>query len=351
MPRKVFAQARRVELVDLKLVFRSMTLAARCVGVINKNIYDAINADLLCSNWKWAYCDDPTRPTDISDFVDIPPLENRTIAIREPETLEKLRRTYIEQQGLVKVRRRKVRNKRTMAIEEEKQRIFANKQAEERARYRRRAIAELMVEGVSAEDIANTLGVTVKSIIRDIEHIRTHWNSTLFKDIVEWKMMIMAQTREVQELALEEFKRSRTKVTRKRGVSGDKTSEESTTVEQAGDSAFLNVAVSCLNLQAKVLNLADAKEESQSSYKQFLADLASTVEAAKTTREEQEELNRQQELDQLLSIPTGSLIEAKAVEVESNALPAEVERVVERKPVTTNSINYEELNLIGLLEE
>lgn len=273
---------------ERNIVFADIKVAARCCYVDESVMLQALKTGKVLFGYTWAW----TRPVknrkpQVTRFMPFP---------RGPKEDQIKYERPIERN--IAIVERQIKNSEAR---------LARRMAERMIRLN--TIRTMMATTGNVNLMASKLNRTVEALNTDIKTIQ----ASDFADSVnasDWKLLLISQARDIHSLAMDEFIKSRKKTITK----GDQV----TLYEQAGDSAFLNVALSAVNFQAKVLNIADMEEQSDGGYKKFLEDLAKKV----TVKELKEAANPprptptiEAEYDALLNAPTGSILEAHSTPV------------------------------------
>jgi predicted RNA-binding protein YlxR (DUF448 family) len=145
---------------------------------------------------------------------------------------------------------------------------------------RRYATSELLAAGLSNKQIADALRLSKETVNSDRQYIRQVYTESILQNADNWRAKLIQEQGEIKEKAMESFEKSKTKtivrVQERHGETVTVTEEQTT----AGDAAFLNVAKSCLEQQAKILGLFDKQKSSDNAekgYKAFLESLGKEV--------------------------------------------------------------------------
>jgi len=145
---------------------------------------------------------------------------------------------------------------------------------------RRFATSELLAAGLSNSQIAKVFRCSKETVSSDREHIRKLYTDSILQNADNWRAKLLKEQDDIKAKALASFEQS--KVRQVRRVQ-ERNGDEITTTEEhlsAGDPSFLNVAKGCLEQQAKLLGLFEARRTEASeekSYKQFLNNLSKEV--------------------------------------------------------------------------
>lgn len=145
---------------------------------------------------------------------------------------------------------------------------------------RRFATSELLAAGLSNSQIAKVFRSSKETVSADREHIRKLYTDSILQNADNWRAKLLKEQDDIKTKAMMSFEQSKTRhIRRVQERNGDQivTNEE---FSSAGDPAFLNVAKGCLEQQAKLLGLFEARRTEASeekSYKQFLSNLSKEV--------------------------------------------------------------------------
>lgn len=145
---------------------------------------------------------------------------------------------------------------------------------------RRHATAELLASNLSNSQIAKFFRSSKETVNADREHIRQAYTNSILQTADHWRARLLEEQNMLKEKALESFEASKRKTIRR---TQERHGDEVVTIEEqsmAGDAAFLNVAKSCLQEQAKLLGLMDKRIErndEEKGYKAFLTSLSKEV--------------------------------------------------------------------------
>jgi DNA-binding CsgD family transcriptional regulator len=145
---------------------------------------------------------------------------------------------------------------------------------------RRFATSELLAAGLSNSQIAKVFRSSKETVSSDREHIRKLYTDSILQNADNWRAKLLKEQDDIKAKALTSFEES--KIRRIRRVQ-ERNGDQIVTNEEflsAGDPAFLNVAKGCLEQQAKLLGLFEARRSEASeekSYKQFLSNLSKEV--------------------------------------------------------------------------
>lgn len=125
---------------------------------------------------------------------------------------------------------------------------------------RRAAVEELYCRGLSQPRIARDVGVTAKTIAKDLQVILETWRHSVARNFDEARARELAKINNLEAIAWRAWERScRDLETTKVVTDGEKKRAEKTTRTQSGDPAFLYRVSWCIGERCKILGLATAK--------------------------------------------------------------------------------------------
>lgn len=148
---------------------------------------------------------------------------------------------------------------------------------------RRWMVQELLAASMSNRQIANVLKLSKETVNGDRKFNRLLYTQEILQNQDTHRARLLKEQMDLKELALRGFEESKKKrvVTIEDGGNGSR--EVVRIEESAGDASFLNTAKNSLVEQAKLLGLNEIKpvETQDTSYRKFLQDLSSTIQAEK----------------------------------------------------------------------
>jgi hypothetical protein len=169
---------------------------------------------------------------------------------------------------------------------------------------RRYATSELLAAGLSNAQIATVFKQSKETVNADRQHIRQVYVDRIMATADQWRAKLLDEQEQLKAKALESFEGSKRRTVKR--VQERQGAETVTTEEycSAGESSFLSVAKGCLEQQAKLLGLFDARPQAENddkSYKKFISNISQQVkkieEAEKNAGDRATAIDAQAELD------------------------------------------------------
>ena len=125
---------------------------------------------------------------------------------------------------------------------------------------RRWEVERLRQQGLSDENIANQLGISTYTVHTDLKANRELWLSRVHAQRDGWIAEQLQSLDLIQQLAMEEFSRSRQTAVEKvneetTGAKGLTTKKKDRKRNRIGDSRFLKVAIDCIEQRREMLGL------------------------------------------------------------------------------------------------
>lgn len=110
-------------------------------------------------------------------------------------------------------------------------------------------IASRYLRGEHLTDIQKDLGVSYRTVLRDVRYLVNKWQESAIKDIAKAKAAEIAKIQEVEKAAWEAWQASKTKTVLSDGAPID--------LDDAGNAKFLDIVLSCIDKRLKILGVHD----------------------------------------------------------------------------------------------
>lgn len=158
---------------------------------------------------------------------------------------------------------------------------------------RRWMVQELLAASMSNRQIANVLKLSKETVNGDRKFNRLLYTQEILQNQDTHRARLLKEQMDLKEMALRGFEESKKKKVVVIEETSNGTREIVKIEETAGDPSFLNTAKNSLVEQAKLLGLNEMKpvETQDTSYRKFLQDLSSTIQAEKEASETTERRN------------------------------------------------------------
>jgi hypothetical protein len=122
---------------------------------------------------------------------------------------------------------------------------------------RREQVAQLYIEGATVSQTAQRLGVSMKTVERELKCIAKIWRKILERDFATAKAQELAKINRLEAAAWEAWERSlQDEQSTKVIVEGGKKKAEKVTRKQPGDARFLDKVAWCIDKRCQILALA-----------------------------------------------------------------------------------------------